>query len=462
MRMRIRQIWEEIRSSMAFLPALLTAAAALLALMMVRLDDALDPATAGLAWLVFGGGPEGAQGVLSAIASSVVTVAGVTFSVTIVALTLASQQFTPRVIRQFTADRGIQAVLGVFLGTFVYALLVLRTVRGSGFGEFIPHFAVTMGVLLAVVSLGMLLYFIHHVSQSIQVGNLLSRVAAETHTAIDHLFPQPLGWEPDPVPEDLAPKPHEQAMKLRAGSGYLQSLDRDALMETLREHDLFLRMERRIGEFVPEGAVVAQLWPVERLAEDTGDRLARCFSFGSSRTLHNDAEFGVVQVVDIAVKALSPGINDPTTAVSCIQHLTGLLIHLGTRRIPSPYREDASGVVRVKAFGPDWHRMLALSFDPIRHYGQGDARVLEALIYASKDLLGEVEDATRRAALWEQLKRIEEAGERSLQDPTERESLRRLAAVVREEQQAEHRQSGTGPIRRPMPSGSSESSATVE
>lgn len=429
---RLQRFWDETRSSMGFIPALLTIGATMLALMMVRLDHVADPDAAGLGWLVFGGGPEGAQGVLSAIASSVVTVVGVIFSVTIVALTLASQQFTPRVLRQFTSDRGIQAVLGIFLGTFVYCLLVLRTVRSSDFGEFIPHFAVTVGVVLAVVSLGMLLFFIHHVSRSIQVGYLLERIAAETHAAVDHLFPEPLGRAADPE----HPEPQEPpgaACPLRPGSGYLQVVDGEPLLKALEEHDLTLRLERRVGEFVPWGATLATVWPVERVRPEVRERLAGALPLGPNRTPAHDAEFGVVQIVDIAVKALSPGINDPTTAQTCIQHLTGILIHLGRRQIPSPCRKDARGVVRLIAPGPGWERMLGLAYDAIRHYGRADARILGTLLQSMGDVAREVEDPGRRAVLLDQVLRTEALAVRGLEDPREREDLRRLAAEIRQQ-----------------------------
>lgn len=432
MKERLVGAWEYLSATLWFLPSLFTVCAAGLALGLVWLDQRIEPETVGFAGLVFGGGPEGARGVLSAISSSIITVAGVTFSITVLTLSLASQQFTPRVLRQFTADRGNQVVLGVFLGTFIYCLLVLRTIRADSFGEFIPHFAVTGAVLLAVASLVVLIYFIHHVSVAIQVDTVLQQVAGETHAAIRRLFPEPLG---EPVIVEEGNLPNEEAREtggkpiLVAQDGYLQNVDEDRLMHLATRYDVVVRMESRIGEYVFRNAPIAVVWPRKQLAGNCLHDIQCCFTLGRNRTVHQDPEFGVVQIVDIALKALSPGINDPTTAVNCLDYLTGLLRDLGTRNIPSPYRRDNSGQLRIIARGTDFSRIVELAFRQIRHYGAGDVVVCLAVLNSIEHIAAVVREPSQQDILRLQLE-SSKADFLRLQNPTDRAAVLAKAATL--------------------------------
>ena len=326
MLVRLGTWWAYARDSLWFLPAVMTGIATATALLTLRLDAALQADPSATFYLVFGGGAEGARGVLEAIAGSVITVTGVVFSITIVALQLASSQFTPRVLHNFTGDRANQVVLGVFIGTFTYTLLVLRAVRSAaddGQG-FVPGLSVGAAIGLALVSIGFLIFYIHHAARSIQASVIIDRATSDTVALVERLFPDPLG---KPAQDDKQPclPTISPAVVTAATAGYLQAVDADTLFDLAEEGGLLIRMEPRIGEFVLPGAMLASVWPADALTEIVVHEVRQAFVLGQERTLQADVELGIRQLADIAIKALSPGINDPTTATICIDRLAEVL-----------------------------------------------------------------------------------------------------------------------------------------
>lgn len=412
------------RGGVGFIPAALACMAALLAWFAIRIEPvaSLSP---GLTWLA-AGGAEGARGVLSAIASSVMVVAGLVVSVGLVALTLASQQFSPRILRRFAADSGNQWVLGTLLATFVYCLLVLRTVRADAGGSFIPHVGVVGGIGLALASLAALLYFLQHLASSLQVGTIVAGLAEETHAALDRLFPEPLPGAGAPVVREADVPDQEGGIVLPSPrDGYLRAIDTEALIRLCAEKDLLLRLERAPGEFAPHQAPLARVWAAGEVNPASLEGLTRCFVLDRERAVEQDPEFGVLQIVDIALKALSPGTNDPSTAVTCIDYLTGILRHMGTRSVPSPYRLDDHGKPRVMVKGTDFERMLSLACEQIRHYGSGDPTVAQAMIRSLSEIAAVITDANRRGALRQQVARFQASAETHLQDGPEQAEFQR-------------------------------------
>jgi uncharacterized membrane protein len=379
---RLHALWLNVRDSLWFLPTLITAGAVALALITIELDRSLvDREYIAGYWFIFAAGAEGARGVLSAIAQSIMTVTGVVFSVTIIALQLASTQYTPRVLRRFTDDRANQLVLGIFIGTFVYALLVLRVVRGED--EFVPAMAVTAAVLLALLSVGALIYFIDHIASSLKAEAIITRVALETHRVIDRVYPR----DPDGVAEqvpfapDAALRPEGEGGPLpAAASGYLQGIDPDALRDAV-DGELTLEMEREVGDFVLSGESLATVWPAAAAKdEERARRLRAGFLIGEERTPYQDVERGLVELVDIAVKALSPSVYEPTTAITCLHRLSELLAHLARRAPPSRHRSADRGRLRFIAPHSGFESAVRLVFRPIRRYGEGQAAILMKLL----------------------------------------------------------------------------------
>ncbi len=376
---RLSSWWYDLQDSLWFLPAVITGIAIALALGMVRLDEALllDRRT-GSSWL-FGGGAEGARGVLSAIAGTMITVTGVVFSITIVALQLASAQFTPRILRTFTGDRGNQVVLGAFIGTFTYALLVLRSVRtaSSDAVTFVPAASVTLAIVLVLVSMGLLIYYIHHVASSIRASVIIDRAARDTLGLVDELYPADSGRPT----QRLSPRPLEAPGVVHTtASGYVQHIDQDALVSLVEEQGIVVRLEPLVGEFVLPGAVLASVWPTDKLDESLAQAIRVTVVLGSERTLQADVELGIRQLADVAIKSLSPGINDPTTATICIDRLGEVLVRLAHKGNPEEVHTGKDGGGNLILPRPSFARLVAVAFDQLRHYRTGDPAVAEHLV----------------------------------------------------------------------------------
>lgn len=357
---RLAGLREALRASYWFVPGTMTLLAAILGYLLVAYQDAVD------------GG----------IAGSMATVAGTVFSVTMVALTLAAGQFSPRVLRSFMRDRTNQVVLGGFVGTFTYALIVLRGVRNAEEG--VPNVAVT------------LVLFIHHIAQSVQVSTILHSVTQETLAQIPHLFPDPMGTgEPEPGP--IA--------------------------------DVLLRLAKGPGDFVSHGSRLATVWPADRCTEELADRVRASFVLARYPSIESDVQFGV--------RALSPGVNDPTTGTNAVDYLGVILSHAIGRRIPSPYRRaDGAGRVRIIAEGPSFGSMVHLAFDQICRYGKSDPRVLKRVLQTLAHLAELTSDIERHAALVEMTDEVMACAARGLPD-RDRRPLETLAAGVRAGRAAE-------------------------
>lgn len=434
---QVARLWEDLSSSLWFVPALLVSFGAALAFLLVGLEDTVGRQFVESVPLAFGAGPEGARGMLSSIAGSVLGLAGITFSSTLVVLTLSASTYTPRVLRNFMSDRSNQLVLGTLLATFVYSILVLRTIRSgnSGGEEFVPTLAVTAAVLLGLVDLGAFIYFVHHIAQSIQVSTITSGVTRETRGTIDHLFPQQIGKSEEEV--DVEPARLAEGTPVPApAAGYILFVDSEELLNLTTKRDLTLRMEKGIGEFVAEGAPLALVTPQDKVTGNVIEEIQGLYGLGKERTLGQDVEFGFRQLVDIALKALSPGINDVTTAITCIDYMGSLLRRVAGREMPSRYRYDEQGRLRMIAQGPTFKSMVALAFDQIRTAGQSQAAVGLRVLEVLEDLATATESPKRRRVLLEQANLMGKAADTGVQDERDRErineQLERLRDALRD------------------------------
>lgn len=307
---RLATWWEAVRDSLWFLPAVFTAAAGGLAFTTIRIDRTLLADAQLQAPYLLGVGAEGARGILDAVSSSIITVTGVVFSITIVALQLASNQFTPRLLRNFTADRANQVVLGIFIGTFTYALLVEGTIRSGPEREFVPTISVAIAVGLALVSIGALIFYINHASRIIQVSVIIDRVTHDTLRVVDKLFPEEFGRPLRSAAAAALPAGPSVQISTETG-GFLQAVDEESIFEDATRGGYTVRMDVCIGDFVLPGATLATAWPRDRIDEELKRSIESAFVLGPERTPHQDVDFGVLELMDIAVKALSPSINDP-------------------------------------------------------------------------------------------------------------------------------------------------------
>ncbi len=420
---------ERLRTSYWFIPSLLSISAVILSFVTVHIDTLVKAKWVRATGWIWAGGPEGARNVLATIAGSTITVAGVVFSITIVSLTLASSQFGPRLLRNFMADRATQFVLGVFVSTFLYCLLVLRTIRGTDAATFVPFLSVTCGVIFAVASVGFLIFFIHHVSSSILAENLIARVATELRGGTERLFPDSLGEdEDDAAEEDETPK--EAALMKEEGhrmdapeSGFIQALDLEQLFDLAKMEDLLIRLHRRPGDFVAGGSLLAEVWPKSKAGKKITATLKGAFYLGIQRTPTQDVEYSIDQLVEVAVRALSPGINDPFTAITCIEWLGGALVQVGKLKMPSRYQRDEGEKLRIITEVTNFSGIVSSCFDQIREYGCSSVAVTIRLLDVLERIGGEIRAPSRREILAEHARKIREDGIRQAENESDRRQI---------------------------------------
>ena len=434
------------RRSLWVLPALVVVAGVVLAWVLVLLDPGAS-ALQSLAPRILTVSPDGARAVLIAIATSMLSVAGVVFSITITTLSLTSQQFTSRVLRTFVRDRGNQLVLGVFLGVFAYCLVVLRSVSSPSDGPgYAPQLAVLVGVGLAFVGVGFLIYFIDHVARSIQASTIISRIAAETM----HVLAQGDRDDEGPIPDALRLDCESGAGVVHAHeSGYVREVDLRSLGELAAERGWRIRLLTIVGRFAAEGDDVLCVaddagGPCDLNADDER-QLLRAVRQSPAGEIHADPAFGVRQLVDIALKALSPGVNDVTTALTCIDYLGAVLLVAHEHDSSHAVWSDEQGTPRVVASQRGFSDLLGQAFDQIRESGAAQVAAVLRLLDALERLEKYAHDVQGRAQLSAQVRRIVEAARRGLSSPSEQDIVDTRATLLLE------KLAGSGARGRPGP-----------
>jgi uncharacterized membrane protein len=345
--------------------------------------------------------PQVAQVILAGIAGSIMTVVSIVFAILLMTLTLASMQFSPRIIVSFSRDRVTQWTLGIFLGTFLYCMAALPAARSVP-QPFAPVATVLGAMALALVCVGLLLFFIHHISQAISVNHIVDRIAVETEAVIDEIMPWPhlLNHHVKDA-EPLRPNPSEVAV-LSHDSGYVRFVDTRRLVALAKHYHVTIRVLRRVGHFVPAGIPLMMVSKGNRLSPEGTAELLAAFDFGPTRTLQQDVEFGVLQIVDVALKAISPAVNDPTTAINCIDQLSRILIHFASREPPEDLLYDPPGIVRASIGWIHFERLLEAALEQIRMYAKTDVAVSLRLLRALGDIAASTPDAEFRRILVEQ------------------------------------------------------------
>jgi uncharacterized membrane protein len=434
---KLAKLWDSLHSSFWFVPSLMVLLAIALSFITIWIDHSQEATIVERIDWAYSLGPSGSRAILSAIAGSMVTVATTAFSITIVALQLASSQFGPRLLRNFMQDTGNQIVLGTFISTFVYSLMVLRTINGVEKYEFVPHLAVTIGLCLAIASVGVLIYFIHHSASSIQVDQIIKQVGYDLDVAIDRLFPERIGQSASKqVQEESLPAIPDDfdrvacPIKTIAG-GYIQGIDDNQLMQIAKENNLLLRVQQRPGRFVVKGSEIVQVFPEEKVNKKLAVQINKAFILGSQRTEQQDVEFPIDELVEIAIRALSPGINDPFTAIRCIDQLSAALCHLAQREIPSPYRYDDQNQLRIIAEPISFADAMDAAFNQIRQYGKSSVAVTMRLLEAIAAIAPFTHRIPDRTTLKRHADMIERGGQEGIAEELDYENVkeRYLAAV---------------------------------
>lgn len=372
--------------------------------------------------------PQVAQVILGDIAASIMTVVSIVFAILLMTLTLASMQFSPRIIVSFARDRVTQWTLGIFLGTFCYCMAALPAARSLPH-PFAPVATVLGAMLLALACVAWLLFFIHHISQAISVSNIVDRIASETEAMIEEMMPWP--HRPDALadPHLLEPGTWETPLASQE-SGYIRYIDTARLIALAKWYHVKVHVIRRVGHFVPAGTPLLMVHRGSRLAAEGRDELLGTVDLGPSRTLQQDIEFGVLQIVDIALKAISPAVNDPSTGVTCVDQLSRILIRFASREPPAQLLYDPPGVVRVSIPWMDFNGMVNSAFNQIRLYSKSDTAVSLRMLRALGDIASTCGDAAYRRRLLEVGTRIVEGCAENLGEEEVRPMRARLAALV--------------------------------
>lgn len=343
--------------------------------------------------------PQVAQVILGGIAASMMTVVSIVFAILLMTLTLASMQFSPRIIVSFSRDKVTQGTLGIFLGTFCYCIAALPAARSFP-RPFAPVATVLGAMLLALMCVGWLLFFIHHISQAISVNYIVDRIAGETEVVIDDVMPGP--HQPAPfLREDRPATLPEEIPLVSVESGYIRFVDVKRLAALAKQYHVRIRALRRVGHFVPEGVPLMMVSKGSRLGPAETANLVKAFDLGPARTLQQDVEFGVLQIVDIALKAISPAVNDPTTAICCVDQLSRIMIRFAARQAPEEMLYDPPGVIRVSVGWMQFPRLLDAAFEQIRMYAKSDLAVSLRLLRALTDIAVSTQDPAYRRILVE-------------------------------------------------------------
>jgi uncharacterized membrane protein len=428
-----RGLWISLKSSLWFIPTICVLLATGMAAGLVELDARSNFGLTDKWPEFFGLSVAGSRSILATIAQSVITIAGVTFSITIVALSLAANQYTPRVLRNFMRDRGNQIVLGGMLAIFTYCIIVLRTMRG-GSQPFVPTISVLVALALALAAVGLFIYFIHHVSATIQASSIICSICQETRQSILALFPEQA--KGDQQERQLSKDEDELLANSQwpcvpsAKSGYLQSMDGEGLAALAQTFRTVIRMEHAIGDFVVESMPLVSLAPGTGIDANFARKVNRLFSIESYRTIDQDPAFGVRQIVDIAVKALSPGINDPTTATTCLDYLAAILSLLIERPI-QPRCHYRDGKLWIVTRPPSFESVLDLAFNEIRQNSGKQPAVLLGLLGALEKIYaaqGRVPERERMLA--RHLTLVLQMAEQNVRFPSDLEAVRRKAAAL--------------------------------
>lgn len=421
---RLRKLLADLGETFWIIPFLMVLAGILAGVGLVHLDRSgfVPRWLIESAWLYNGGGT-GARTMLGAIASSTIGVAGTVFSITIAALSLAAGQMGPRLLRNFVRDRGNQVTLGIFLATYAYALMVLRSVRTQEEGAFVPHLSLSVGLLLAFLSVGTLVFFVNHIAGRINVDTVIEQVSEDVRDAMARLTMD----QPDPPSGDMG---RDYSLSVRdSRRGYLQQFHADALADWAAEHGTVIRMLVRPGDYVFPGASIAWLTAP---ADGVEGAIRDATALGQRRVGSLDLEFSVRQLVEVAVRALSPGINDPHTAISVLDRLGAALCELVPKHLPSGIVRRGSKPVLVTP-AVNYDGLVDGMFHMIRQNAAGSTAVLARMLEVLTVVASVEVDPARRPALRRHAGLVLGDAERDVKTPDDLADIRQRYAAFEQE-----------------------------
>jgi uncharacterized membrane protein len=416
---------EEMRTNLWFVPLLEVVAAVALFAITYALDRAAFTGVIHTPSWALRGSPDAARQILTSVAAAIITVVGVVFSIVIVALTLTSTQFGPRMLRNFIRDPGTQVTLGTFVGTFVYAILAVGSIGQQSRGNFVPHISITVTLALLVLDLGVLIYFIHHIATQIQLPQVIASIAGDLAKAIETQAGNIAATKAAPSPvATLAALGSAGGLVAAPRSGYLQFIRRRTLVRIAAGADVVIHVMHRPGHFLVQGHPYATVWPADR-AEVVARELARSHVTGPYRTLAQDVSFGLDQLVEIALRALSPAVNDTFTAITCIDWIGDSLYKVTGNWQPRHVYTDDQGNVRAITTEPTYQRLVERSFEKVRQAAKGMPAIMIRQLDVLAKIIQRAASDLDRAFLAEQAAMIERLAVATVDEPADLADVRR-------------------------------------
>lgn len=428
MNARLIKAWQDLKGSYYFIPGLMGFGAAALAYLTAALDSRFSFEFAEDIGLFQIYSADSARLILSTIAGSMMTVAAVTFSITMVAVTSAAGQYGPRLIGNFMRDRGNQVTLGTFTSTFIYSLLILRLAKSAGKNsgeivDFVPNISLLTAMGLTLFSVAVMIYFIHHIPETLNVGNITGQVGRRLRRDLEDIYTSESETE-GTAPPDMSQFKLEAVFEIDArAEGYIQAVNDKALMTLASLNDCVVIANYRPGDFVTRGDVLLRVWRDEAIDEDLVSKFRNCFAMGHERTAHQNVLFLADELVEILARALSPGINDPFTAINCINWFQSAMKAVMRGNPPSPYRYDENGDFRIMATPITFQRLVSVICDQSRLYIAKDRNATLKMLTILTELAVEATNSEYRKILQEQLKKLEETSLHFAKDKPTRQDL---------------------------------------
>ena len=431
---KILFFWRELGATFWFLPVLIICFSILLSVGLVYLDSSITIPREGWIRFFLVESADSARSILSTISSAMMGVAGTVFSITLVVLTLASSQFGPRLIKNFMYVRLNQVVLGLYISTYLYCLLVLNSISDSNGYTFIPSISILVAIIAAVINIVLLIIFIHQIAISIQADKVVSDISDFMFKQVETLFPEKMGEEKEneeKADATAAVAGYQNQISIKSPkSGYLQYVDGEALMKILTRHDALLELCFRPGKHLVEGEEMGILFTNGKWEKKEFEKIFNPFVIGKTKTSQQDLEFSIQQMVEIAARALSTGVNDPYTAITCIDNLTSIMCYLAQAKFPSKYRYDEDGNLRISADTIDFEGVLDTAFNQIRQFSEDSPAVIIRMMEALTTIHEFTRMESHKNAVIKHAEMVFSSGKQNFEEKNDIEDLTEKAEMI--------------------------------
>ncbi len=419
--------WNELKMTFWFIPVLILIISILMSIGFVYLDGIVTIPREGLARIFFVNSPDSARSILTTISGAMIGAAGTVFSITLVALTLASSQFGPRLVKNFMYVRLNQIVLGSYISTYLYCLLVLNAIRESNGYVFIPSISIFIAILAALINIILLIVFIHQIAVSIQPDKVIDDISKVIYDQVKSIFPEEKDEEVEKIQKHIIPSIKSKYQHITPivcpKSGYLQYIDNETLLDLVSKYDGMLDLHYRLGNYAVQGLELGLLYTHDLLDKEKIDNIRDQFLIKTSKTARQDIEYSIYQMVEIAVRALSPGVNDPFTAFIIIDNLTAVLCYLAKKKFPLKYMADKEKNLRLITNSLEFEIVLDAAFNQIRQYSVGSASVIIKLMEALITINKFVKNENHKDAVLKHTKMVLNVGKASIKEVRDLDNL---------------------------------------